>query len=62
MINPGSVGQPRDGDPRASMMIYDSDEHTAVVHRIAYDIEATAAKIRNAGLPGVLADRLSVGR
>jgi predicted phosphodiesterase len=62
MINPGSVGQPRDGDPRASMMIYDSDERTAVVYRVPYDIEAAASKIRDAGLPGMLADRLSLGR
>ena len=62
MINPGSVGQPRDGDPRASMMIYDADERTAIVLRIPYEIDAAAAKIRSAGLPAMLADRLSVGR
>ena len=62
MVNPGSVGQPRDGDPRASMMIYDSGDRTAVVHRVPYDIEGAASKIRRAGLPAVLADRLAVGR
>jgi predicted phosphodiesterase len=62
MINPGSVGQPRDGDPRASMMIFDTSERSAVVHRVPYPIEQAAAKIRDAGLPRVLADRLSAGR
>lgn len=62
MINPGSVGQPRDGDARASMLIYDTTERTAVVHRVRYEIARAAAKIREAGLPLVLADRLSYGR
>ncbi|MGZ4143920.1 MAG: metallophosphoesterase family protein [Actinomycetota bacterium] len=62
MINPGSVGQPRDGDARASMMMYDADTRTAVVHRVEYEIERAAKKIRAAGLPSVLADRLSYGR
>ena len=61
MVNPGSVGQPRDGDPRASMMIYDTADRSAVVHRVPYPIERAAAKIRHAGLPAVLADRLAVG-
>ena len=62
MINPGSVGQPRDGDPRASMMIVDTERVSAVVHRVPYAIETAAGKIRDAGLPSVLADRLSLGR
>lgn len=62
MVNPGSVGQPRDGDPRASWLLYDGDARTVVVHRVEYAIEGAQAKIRDAGLPGVLADRLAVGR
>jgi predicted phosphodiesterase len=61
MVNPGSVGQPRDGDPRASMMIYDTTDRSAVVYRIPYAIERAASKIRDAGLPATLADRLAVG-
>lgn len=61
MINPGSVGQPRDGDPRASMMMYDTADHTAVVCRVPYAIDRAASKIRDAGLPAVLADRLAIG-
>jgi predicted phosphodiesterase len=62
MINPGSVGQPRDGDPRASMMVMDTDRASAVVHRVPYAIDTAAGKIRDAGLPVALADRLSLGR
>ncbi len=62
MINPGSVGQPRDGDPRAAYALYDSVARVVVLHRVAYPIGRAQAKIRKAGLPGVLADRLSVGR
>ena len=61
MVNPGSVGQPRDGDPRASMMVYDTTERSAVVHRVPYPIERAASKIREAGLPAMLADRLAIG-
>jgi len=61
MVNPGSVGQPRDGDPRASMMIYDTADRSAVVHRVDYPIQDAASKIREAGLPSLLADRLAVG-
>ena len=62
MINPGSVGQPRDSDPRASYLIDDRSTNTVVNHRVAYDIDGAAAKIRAAGLPEMLADRLSMGR
>jgi predicted phosphodiesterase len=62
LINPGSVGQPRDDNPEAAFVIFDSDEQTVVYHRTPYDIEKAQAKIRGAGLPGVLADRLAVGR
>jgi predicted phosphodiesterase len=62
LINPGSVGQPRDGDPRAAYVIYDSDSHEVTYCRTAYDVEVTQKKIRDAGLPPILADRLMVGR
>ena len=62
IINPGSVGQPRDGDPTASYMIYDSEEESIAHHRVAYDIEATQRKMRTHGLPDFLIDRLAQGR
>ena len=62
IINVGSVGQPRDDDPRACYVIYDSESQTAVFRRIEYDIESAQAKIRKAGLPELLADRLAMGR
>ena len=60
LLNPGSVGQPRDGDPRASYLVV--DDGVARWHRVAYDVGATQRKIRRAGLPEVLADRLTLGR
>ncbi|HEY8501897.1 MAG TPA: metallophosphoesterase family protein, partial [Solirubrobacterales bacterium] len=62
ILNPGSVGQPRDGDPRAAWLELDTEAWTARWHRVEYDIEGAAAAIRAAGLPGVLAERLEVGR
>jgi diadenosine tetraphosphatase ApaH/serine/threonine PP2A family protein phosphatase len=62
LVNVGSVGQPRDGDPRASFGIYDDDRGSVELHRIAYDIAGAQAKIRAAGLPEVLAERLQNGR
>jgi len=62
LLNPGSVGQPRDGDPRASCAIIDLKVKRLSVRRVAYDHEAAARKIREAGLPGFLADRLALGR
>jgi diadenosine tetraphosphatase ApaH/serine/threonine PP2A family protein phosphatase len=62
LINPGSVGQPRDGDPRAAWLELDTDEWTARFHRVSYDIAAAAASILAAGLPSPLAERLAVGR
>ena len=62
LVNPGSVGQPRDGDPRASAAIIDTGARRIAVRRIAYDIAAAQAKIRAAGLPAFLAERLAVGR
>jgi len=62
LINPGSVGQPRDGDPRAAYVMYDSGVHAVTYHRTPYDVETAQRKIRDAGLPPILADRLTVGR
>ena len=61
-INVGSVGQPRDGDPRAAYVIYDPQARKIRFRRVEYDIEAAQAKIREAGLPERLAERLSVGQ
>jgi diadenosine tetraphosphatase ApaH/serine/threonine PP2A family protein phosphatase len=62
VVNPGAVGQPRDGDPRAAFAIYDSSARTLGLNRVDYDIERAQQRIRDAGLPDVLARRLSVGR
>ena len=62
VVNPGSVGQPRDGDLRAAYALYDPDAHTLTHHRVAYDIERTQVKMASAGLPDSLAARLSFGR
>jgi predicted phosphodiesterase len=62
LINPGSVGQPRDGDPRAGAAIVDKEQRQIELFRIPYPIEEAQRKIRLAGLPDVLAKRLSVGR
>ncbi len=61
LMNVGSVGQPRDEDPRAAYAMVDTETKTAVIRRVAYDIEAVQAKIRSAGLPDVLANRLALG-
>jgi predicted phosphodiesterase len=61
LINPGSVGQPRDRNPMASFAIYDAKRHTVQFLRVAYDIEKTQTAILKAGLPRVLADRLVHG-
>jgi diadenosine tetraphosphatase ApaH/serine/threonine PP2A family protein phosphatase len=62
LLNPGSVGQPRDGDPRAAWLELDTDAWKATYHRVTYDIDRAAAAIRDAGLPELLADRLYVGQ
>ena len=62
IVNPGSVGQPRDGDPRASYVVYNDAAQTLEHHRVEYDIAATQDKMRRHGLPDYLIDRLSVGR
>lgn len=61
LLNPGSVGQPRDGIPSASFLILDTDRFEATWRRIAYDIEAVQSAIRGAGLPDRLATRLAYG-
>jgi diadenosine tetraphosphatase ApaH/serine/threonine PP2A family protein phosphatase len=61
IVNVGSVGQPRDRDPRAACAIWDTDAQTIMVHRVPYDARAAQAKIRGAGLPSFLADRLAHG-
>ncbi len=61
IVNPGSVGQPRDGDPRASFGLIDLDERTFTLRRVAYDVAAAQAAMHEAGLPDLLADRLAVG-
>ena len=61
MINPGSIGQPRDGDPRASFATYDSEISLVTFYRVPYNIAAAQKDIRDAGLPARLADRLAEG-
>ncbi len=61
MLNPGSVGQPRDGDPRAAYLVLDLELGRATWHRVDYDVAPVQAAIRAAGLPGRLAARLAVG-
>lgn len=62
VVNPGSVGQPRDGDPRAAFAIYDSAGPTLMLRRVPYAIDAAQRRIIGAGLPASLANRLAVGR
>jgi len=62
LINVGSVGQPRDGDPRAAFGIFDSDGPSLLLRRIEYPIQAAQRRILNAGLPASLANRLGIGR
>jgi predicted phosphodiesterase len=62
LVNPGSVGQPRDGDPRAAWLELDDEGWTATYRRTEYDIERAAAAIRAARLPDSLAERLSFGQ
>jgi diadenosine tetraphosphatase ApaH/serine/threonine PP2A family protein phosphatase len=62
LINPGSVGQPRDGDPRAAYALYNAEAGVVSYCRVEYDVESAQRKIRDGGLPPFLAERLSVGR
>jgi len=61
-INVGSVGQPRDGDWRVSYAIYDVENQEVTIQRLEYDIQKTQDKIIEAGLPEMLAHRLSLGK
>ena len=62
LLNPGSLGQPRDGDWRAAYAIYDDERELFTWHRAPYDVNKTQESIRRAGLPDFLADRLRLGR
>lgn len=62
LVNPGSVGQPRDGEPRASVAVIDAERQRVAIRRVPYDVATAQRKIRDAGLPEFLADRLAVGR
>jgi diadenosine tetraphosphatase ApaH/serine/threonine PP2A family protein phosphatase len=61
-VNPGSIGQPRDGNPLASFAMFDSATRSVSVHRVPYKLERAQRKIIEAGLPRPLADRLALGR
>jgi diadenosine tetraphosphatase ApaH/serine/threonine PP2A family protein phosphatase len=62
IANPGSVGQPRDQDPRAAFAIFDSDARILEIRRVEYDIGRTIGRILRAGLPVLLGERLRIGR
>lgn len=62
LINPGSVGQPRDGDPRAGFGIVDTTAREMTIYRVEYPIQKAQARILEEGLPDVLAQRLALGR
>jgi diadenosine tetraphosphatase ApaH/serine/threonine PP2A family protein phosphatase len=62
LVNVGSVGQPRDKDPRACFAVYDTTEGVIRIQRVRYDVDAVVRKLRAAGLPVALGERLRVGR
>jgi diadenosine tetraphosphatase ApaH/serine/threonine PP2A family protein phosphatase len=62
LVNPGSVGQPRDGDTRSAFLIWDSDELRLEFYRAEYSIEITQEEMVNIGLPPYLVERLTYGR
>lgn len=62
LVNPGSIGQPRDGNPLASFAMFDSETRAVAIYRVPYKIERAQQKILDAGLPRPLADRLALGR
>ena len=62
LINPGSVGQPRDGDWRAAYAVYESGDRLITYYRVEYDAQEARRRMREAGLPAVLGDRLLVGK
>jgi diadenosine tetraphosphatase ApaH/serine/threonine PP2A family protein phosphatase len=61
MVNPGAVGQPRDGDSRAAYALWRPDQATIELRRVPYDIAAAQTRMRKAGLPERLAERLEFG-
>ncbi len=62
LVNIGSVGQPRDGDPRSCYLIYDTEAGTLSLKRVQYDVKSTQKVMAEIGLPEYLIDRLAVGR
>jgi predicted phosphodiesterase len=62
LLNPGSVGQPRDGDPRAAYLLVDLEAQRAEFRRVGYDIARTQSEMKEAGLPDALAARLTLGQ
>jgi predicted phosphodiesterase len=62
LLNPGSVGQPRDGDPESAYLVLDTDRATVTFRRVAYPVERTQRRMQEAGLPQRLIERLAVGR
>jgi predicted phosphodiesterase len=62
LLNPGSIGQPRDGDPRAAWLLLDLEDHSVSYRRTRYDVAAAAAAIKAARLPNSLAERLEYGQ
>lgn len=62
LVNPGAVGQPRDGDPRAAFAVYESESRMLVLRRIGYPVDTARRRILAAGLPASLANRLGIGR
>ena len=61
ILNPGSVGQPRDRDPRAAYVLWDSEENTWTYHRITYDVDRVQKEILALGIPPIHAMRLAYG-
>ena len=61
LLNPGSVGQPRDGDPRAAWLLLDLDARFAAFRRVEYPVSETQREIHDQGLPDSLAERLALG-
>jgi len=62
IVNPGAIGQPRDGNPAASCGIYDTEARTLTIRRVSYAVSVVQEKMRRVGLPENLADRLTFGR
>ncbi len=62
LVNPGAIGQPRDGDPRAAFAVLDSEGRTLLLRRVGYPVQVAQKRILAAGLPASLANRLGIGR